>query len=355
MEPGRLSLLVFSRNDIEKALSLVCSLQDIADEIVIVDSSSAKLHARLVSEAEKAWPGKTKVFYTIALGYPDPLRMYALGKCSSEWILLMDTDERLSNAMKGAIPGIISGTQSSAFAIRRYEEAGSEGRGLRFSWQIRLFRRGRTMFRGMLHEEPLIEGDVERIGDDDLFIEHRKELRGKTSGEYSEMEKYSRMSYGSFNRIMLDYLYKFTVPGKRDSGGLLEKVSRGVLEAYEKLGRKKSDAELSYLDYYAFFALRAIVTRMAEHKFVNPFKVNDEAGLIAERMERWKMAKDGKQAFQISKELERDGIIKFLKLDKENTILYLNRKYKNRKQGVRLLMGLIVERYIEAQKRRRRR
>ena len=89
----RLSVLIFSRNDVDKALDLIQDLYKIASEIILMDSSNKEGKERLLKRKEKLELGKVRIFNVVALGYPDPLRMYALAKCKNEWVLLIDTDE----------------------------------------------------------------------------------------------------------------------------------------------------------------------------------------------------------------------------------------------------------------------
>ena len=99
----KLSVLIFSRNDVEKALDLIRDIYDIADEIVIVDSSTDIGHSRLLKARREFNFKKLRIFYIIALGYADPLRMYAIGKCNGKWVLMLDTDERISSEFKSTI------------------------------------------------------------------------------------------------------------------------------------------------------------------------------------------------------------------------------------------------------------
>ena len=96
----KLSLLVFSRNDIPKALSLIEDMYDYVDDIVLIDSSDSTKHKRLIDEKKDREFEKLRIFYSVAFGYPDPLRMYAIRKCKHKWIMLIDTDERISPALK---------------------------------------------------------------------------------------------------------------------------------------------------------------------------------------------------------------------------------------------------------------
>ena len=70
-------------------------------------------------------------------------------------------------------------------------------------------------------------------------------------------------------------------------------------------------------------------------------------GLLTERVKEWKSESDSEEVFEISKILHKIGVIKFLGLEKDSTIIYLNKKYKSGKQGEELLMKLLKDRYEE--------
>src|SRR5579872_6812702 len=119
---NKLSLLIFSRNDVEAAVNLASSMYNIADEIVMIDSSDAKNRKFLHDQATRLQMTKLKIHYAIALGYPDPLRMWALKKCKGDWVLLLDTDENPSKKLRDDIKSIISNSGADALNIKRYEE-----------------------------------------------------------------------------------------------------------------------------------------------------------------------------------------------------------------------------------------
>ncbi len=62
-------------------------------------------------------------------------------------------------------------------------------------------------------------------------------------------------------------------------------------------------------------------------------------------MQRLKKRPDSAKEFEISKIVNDIGITEFLSLDKESTIVSLNEKYGKKKQGIDLLIKLIIERY----------
>ncbi len=342
----KVSLLVFSRDEVDKTISLIDDMYKYVDEIVLVDSSKKSVHDRLLMHKKNRKLGKLSILYVIAFGYPDPFRMYALKKCRNDWVLLVDTDERLSEDFKKDLHSIINTERSSAFGLKRYEEVGTGAKGAYFNWQIRLFIKSRTEFRGLIHEEPIIKGNVGRLEDHRYFIDHINELRSGTHREYSKTEKFMRMSYGMFNDTMLEYLYKFTLPKNRNSKSSgFGKLARSLLSGYGKLKGKKENEELSDFDYAAFFALRTLTTSVKERRPSGLLQIAPEARKLTGKIREWKSESDSSEVFEISKILHRIGLIKFLELDNDSTVEFLNKKYRNKKQGVGLLMDLIKEKY----------
>ncbi len=337
----KISLLVFSRNDIDKALSLTDHFYDLVDEILIFDSSSSTVHSRLLKEKEKRKLDRLRVFYVIAFGYPDPFRMYALSKCRNRWVLMVDTDERLSNSLKRDLHDIVSKTTNSAFAIKRYEDVSGTHRGAYSNWQIRLFRKDRTVFKGLIHEEPIINGTTGRLDSQLYYMDHVSELKGGASREYTKTEKFMRMSYASFTEVMLEYLYKFSIPTKRKKGG----IGRFMLGGYRRIKGKQEHEELSDFDYATFFALRTFMTSIKSRKPSVLLQIVPESRRLTKLIRKWKSEPDSKEIFELSKILQRIGIIKFLGLDKESTVLALNKKYRSKKQGAELLISLLKEKY----------
>ena len=197
-------MLLFSRNDTRKAWSLIGDMYDHVDEIVLVDSSNGREHGALVSKAASL--KKLRIHYVVPLGYLEPALMYAIGKCSGSWILLMNTDERLSADLKRDIRMLTESAGCSAFSIRRYENVADGSRGPYANWQTRLFRKGTVEFRGIIHEQPEVRGSLERLGDG-YYMDHVDRLKGASSLGYYVMERFNRISYRNFNERLVDYLY----------------------------------------------------------------------------------------------------------------------------------------------------
>lgn len=340
----KVSLLLFSRNDIDKALDLIGEMQSSVDEVVLFDSSDRKIHDELVRKT-KGYSG-LRVFYIIPLSYLEPTIMYAFKKCRYRYVLLLGTDERMSSELEVDLHKILEQKPAAAFAIRRYEDVSSGKRNPYVNWQIRLFDKEKTEFRGLIHEEPTINGKLVRLDDEDYYIDHVKEIRGNAAKEYMQMEKFLRMSYESYNEILLDYLYKFTMPESKERRSRFGRFSLGALRVYEKLGGKKPGQELSNFDYCFFYTLRAATTAVKEHSVSGFLGALPEGMRLTRIVKEWKGEQDGDEIFEISKILHKMGLIRFLQLDKESTIERLNKKYRfGKEKGISLLFKLLKERY----------
>lgn len=341
----KLSLLVFSRNDIDDAIDLIKDMYDVADDIVLIDSSDKKIHGELLSRKSRMHLKKLRIFYVVPIGYPDPLRMWALKKCKYRWILLIDTDERLSPTGKNLIKDLISGTDSSAFAIKRYEEYRDDKEGDFFTWQTRLFRKTDVIFRGIVHEQPVVNGIVERASDH-FHIEHMAELRGRSSSEYRKMEIFDRMSYGVASDRLLDYFSKVVIPKE---GSMKEKASgktlRALLSAYKKMTFKEDEKELSDFDYFWFFAVVDLGYRLKGRHYGKILNIYSERKSYIDRIRTERAREGSEEIFKIAQIVNSTGITQYLGLDSDGTIAKINRKYAKVKGGTDLLIRMLKERY----------
>lgn len=342
---AKLSVLIFSRNDIDKALGLIKDVYEIADDIVLVDSSDKAERNRLYANKRRLALGKLRIFYVVALGYPDPLRTYAIGKCRYSWVLLIDTDERLSEGLKSTIKGLIGTAKCSAFAIKRYESR--EGKPTpSFTWQIHLFNKKNTTFRGIVHEQPIVKGRIDRLESREVYIDHLANQQGAARFEYGLMEKFERMDYAIFNERLLDYSFKLSLPADRNpEHSRLGILTKRVLLSYERLRGKNRDEEISNFDYFAFYFIRSLVFAIKERNLTLMLRLIPNEIRHVRNIKMQRNAPDGQEVFELSKIISKVGVTKFLGLDDGNTIKLLNDKYENKRQGITLLMRLLMDKY----------
>jgi len=137
--------------------------RNFVDEIVVVDGCSTD------STVEVAEKFGAKVYRRRPWGYPDPDRMFAVRKCRSEWVLYLDTDELPSRSLMKDLSWIISEAEAGnvhGFLIRRYDIIDGELiLHAQPGYQLRLYRRDRVLYKGIVHELPVIQGNVEALPD----------------------------------------------------------------------------------------------------------------------------------------------------------------------------------------------
>ncbi len=346
MATEKLSVLVFSRNDIENTIDLIGHVYNIADEIVLVDSSVKKERMRLHGEKRRRNLTKLKIYYAVALGYPDPLRMWALRKCKNRWVLLIDTDERLGEDLLRDIKTLIQKPGCRAFGIKRYEWVGEKRRKSLFTWQVRLFEKNAVGYKGVPHDQPAITGIERRLGEE-YYMEHKLEfINPKRAYDYDRLEAFERFSYANYNKIMLEYFQKAmlaeNVSAKDTLGG---KVLGAVLEGYETLTLKKPDQELSNFDYFVYHIVKEAAFVIKQRDLGGVLRLVPHGLGYARRVARWKTEPEGRKFFEVLRIVYEIGIIKFLELDKDAAIRRLNAKYSENEQGIDLLIRLLVEKY----------
>ena len=156
---GKFALLTFNRNENEKVIKNLNLLKDFVHEIVIIDSSSKESFEGLMSSAESL---NCKIFHVLPLGYPEPLRSYALSKVSSDFVLYLDADETPSVAL---LRNLKSLTEYDAYIIRRKEREGF------ITFQTRVYRKKAVTYKGTVHELPLVRGTTLLL-DSSYYITH---------------------------------------------------------------------------------------------------------------------------------------------------------------------------------------
>lgn len=147
-----LSVVMVTRdvdNIIEGALK---SVEGLWDELIIVDSGSTDKTVAVVKKFTK------QVFLFPFRGDFSEMRNFGLSKAKSEWVLVIDTDERLSGELRKQISHFVKHKDIDGYWFRRRTYI-SPSRYLRYGlfypdYQLRLFRcRKEYRYRGAIHEQ----------------------------------------------------------------------------------------------------------------------------------------------------------------------------------------------------------
>lgn len=153
-----LSVIIITKNA-EVHLPACLDSIHFADEIIVVDANSTDKTAIICQQFEK-------VTFFIAddwLGFGQQ-KNRALAKANGMWILSLDADEQVSEALQKEIMTTIKHTSHTAFRIPRLSQF--MGRWMKYSWSndyvTRLFRRDTAQFTpDLVHEQlQILQGTV---------------------------------------------------------------------------------------------------------------------------------------------------------------------------------------------------
>jgi glycosyltransferase involved in cell wall biosynthesis len=155
-----LSVAVVTLNEEERLRACLESVVW-ADELVVVDAGSSDKTVAIAREFTD------RVLFRAWDGY-GAQKNFAVGQCRGDWILSLDADERVSDALREAIQTVLgqSGREVGFQLPRRNLFQGRWVRhgGLYPDWQLRLFRRGAGAFvERAVHESVHVDGSTGRL------------------------------------------------------------------------------------------------------------------------------------------------------------------------------------------------
>lgn len=166
----KISVVVNTKNE-EKNIDRCLSSVAWADEIVVVDMHSIDA---TISIAKK----HTKLVYSCNdYGYVEPARNQSIAYATGDWILILDADEVVSVTLAANIHDIILKDESiSLIAIPRRNYIGNHlivNSGWGVDYQPRLFKKGRVIWKEVIHSWPEVEGEIFYLSpSEDLYIQH---------------------------------------------------------------------------------------------------------------------------------------------------------------------------------------
>ncbi|MEM1831226.1 MAG: glycosyltransferase family 2 protein [Desulfurococcaceae archaeon] len=165
----KISFITFTYNNVTLLKGLLKNIYDVVDEIIIVDGYSTD------GTIEVAESYNATVYLRPAKGFVEPERMFAISKARHEWILYLDPDERLNKKLKNELRNILDHykKECSAFRIRRVNVTRTGKLLLGIYWddfQVRIFKKAHVRYRGKIHEQPIVRGDIVQLRDEYLII-----------------------------------------------------------------------------------------------------------------------------------------------------------------------------------------
>lgn len=158
-----ISVIIHTKNSGSTLLQCLKSVE-FAQEIVVVDMGSTDNTKQIASQFETVFVSVEDKGY----GYADPVRNLALEKASQAWVLVVDSDEEVSETLKKWIEEQITKKEVSAVAYkipRRNFMFGLEVHhtGWWPDYQIRFFKKGTVSWPTEVHGVPKVEGELAEI------------------------------------------------------------------------------------------------------------------------------------------------------------------------------------------------
>ncbi len=155
----RLSVVVITKNE-EKKLGDCLASVPFAGEMIVVDDYSTDATERVALEHGARFVQNRFENFSAQ-------KNYAMSLARGDWILQLDADERVTSELAQSIQTVMGepAAREGYFLMRenfifggpmRY---GANGR----DWQLRLVRRGRGQYRGVVHERIEVRGEPGRL------------------------------------------------------------------------------------------------------------------------------------------------------------------------------------------------
>lgn len=97
---SRISLVINTLNEEEHIADCINSAKSIADEVIVCDMYSDDDTVRIAETLG------AKIFFHVKTGFVEPARFFAISNATHEWVLVLDADERLTNALASELKRI---------------------------------------------------------------------------------------------------------------------------------------------------------------------------------------------------------------------------------------------------------
>jgi (heptosyl)LPS beta-1,4-glucosyltransferase len=199
----KISFITFTRNSGKRLKLLLENVKDVVDEIIVIDGFSSD------DTVEIAKSYGAKVFRRKPWGHVEPDRMFALKKASYNWILYLDDDELLG------IRNLVTMAENMGYAALSTIRIDYDRKckqlvfGPFYNKQIRIYRKDRLLYRGLVHELPVVFGKIHELPEEYYILHYPTWSRSKLAFyAYLEALEY----YQHFSRSIIRKTLWKTLP-----------------------------------------------------------------------------------------------------------------------------------------------
>lgn len=247
-----ISAIIITKNE-EKMITDCLKSLGFCDEIVVIDSGSTDDTLTIVRRfTDKIFQIETDDF--------SKMRNFGKEKATSDWLLYIDADERVSDLLREKIREYVNQTQYAGFEIHRKNNFLGEWMqhgGWENEYLLRLMKKNKLQdWYGKLHETAKVDGVIGKIDEEILHFSHRNmfDMVNKTN-KWSELEadfryknKHPRMTTLRFTKLFIkDFLIRIFVKKAYKDGvvGMIEAIYQpySLLMTYVKLWEKQMSSK----------------------------------------------------------------------------------------------------------------
>ncbi len=233
-----LSVVVITKNEEARIKTCLESVKW-ADELIVLDNGSSDKTPHIARQFTD------QVFIFGDLDFSS-LRNKGMEKAKGEWVLFVDSDERVTNSLAEEIKILVNSTNISAYAIcRRNIIFGKEVKNGPFwpDWMIRLLKKESfETWVGKVHEYPKFKGDLGYSENYLIHLTHRNlDQVVLKSLEWSKIDaklrldaKHPKMSGWRFLRILITELLNQGIVRKGFSNGTIGVIDT-ILQTFSML------------------------------------------------------------------------------------------------------------------------
>ncbi len=155
-----LSVVINTKNSAATLKACLSSVKGIADEIIVMDMHSEDRTVEIAKDF------RAKVFYHPDVGYVEPARNAAIAKATSDWVLILDSDETIPPSLATEIRDtLILDPKTDAYFLPRKNII--FGKWVKTGWWpdyvLRLFKPNLVVWSNEIHSTPQISETAERL------------------------------------------------------------------------------------------------------------------------------------------------------------------------------------------------
>ena len=233
-----------------------------ADEIVVVDMHSDDETVAIAKEYTD------KIFYFDRLGYCEPARKFAAEQTTGEWILNIDADEIVTNALRLELCRIAQENRFNAVYIPRKnyfwgEEMRYSGCGMLQDRPLRFYKRGAVVFTSTIHAGIQLSPSARVLKLDNVDA-HLLHFSYNSIGQYwQKMDKYTQIEAKALFDQGTPYNFKIALKESWDA----------FWKRYVKKGKGHKDGQwgLMYCVWTAVYKLNVY----AHYLLMKTYKTSD--------------------------------------------------------------------------------